>query len=251
METLRNSRKSLSLSKKLFIGGCGALIPIALSFLSVDAKTLLAGIGPGVMLGVGLKVVVLFGLGATMAFLNQDEKKPTRLFQLGMSAPALLAAWINVGADVNSKKMVFDFSLISTAEAQSLQQISEIQVSGITFPIKEFKRPEIGFKDQVYSGVFGKLPDIFYVIAGTSTDASSLAESAARVNDLIQQAKNQNSDQAVRYRNLVKLSIYREKEVPNACTIVLAENLNSEDAKAVERWMIESGVAGAHVYRLN
>ena len=87
--------RPLSVRNKIFIGGLGALTPIIMNLLVVDLEKLLIQLTPLVVFAYLIKVLILFYIGGMVAFLNKDENKPIKLFQLGIYAPALIIAFMN------------------------------------------------------------------------------------------------------------------------------------------------------------
>src|SRR5438552_2922859 len=72
----------VSSRQKILIGALGAATPLALNFLVVDLLTLSS---PTVLAAAGyaVRVAGLIGLGTFIVFLNLDEPRRSRVFQLG------------------------------------------------------------------------------------------------------------------------------------------------------------------------
>ncbi len=87
--------KPLTTRDKIFIGGLGALTPIIMNLLVVDLEKLLISLTIISVIAYFIKVVLLFYIGGIVAFLNKDENKPIKLFQLGIYAPAMIIAFMN------------------------------------------------------------------------------------------------------------------------------------------------------------
>jgi len=93
---------------KIFIGGLGALTPIVMNLLMVDLEKLLINITLIAVVAYMIKVGILFYIGGIIAFLNKDENKPIKLFQLGIYAPAMIIAFMNSNPlDSNATKPNF------------------------------------------------------------------------------------------------------------------------------------------------
>lgn len=80
---------------KIFLGGLGALTPVIMNLLAVDLEKLLINITLISVIAYMIKVLILFYIGGMVAYLNKDENKPIKLFQLGIYAPAMIIAFMN------------------------------------------------------------------------------------------------------------------------------------------------------------
>jgi len=85
----------MKLWQKLLLGGLGASMPLLLSLLTVDLQTSLQHVTKIVLVGYLIKWIVLFGVGAFVVFLYSDETNKMKIFQLGITAPALLMMFVN------------------------------------------------------------------------------------------------------------------------------------------------------------
>jgi hypothetical protein len=123
--------------RRFWIGGGGALLPLLVTLLALDLTSIIDNAGSysvGTYVGTGLRYAVLFALGGIVATLNYDEKKPIKLVQLGIAAPALIASYVNAqapaaapprNASVPAVVRVADFSFISSAQAAEIVDRSE------------------------------------------------------------------------------------------------------------------------------
>lgn len=91
----KNQEKPIKVRDKILIGGLGALTPIIMNLLVVDLEKLLINLTTITMIAYTIKVVLLFYIGGVVAYLNKDEHKPFKLFQLGIYAPAMIIAFMN------------------------------------------------------------------------------------------------------------------------------------------------------------
>lgn len=80
---------------RLIIGGLGALTPVVAQLLLVDLERVFAQATIYAVLGYAIRVAVLFGVGVLAVYLDDSEFSRARLYQIGMSAPALLLATMN------------------------------------------------------------------------------------------------------------------------------------------------------------
>jgi len=84
--------------QRFAIGGAGALLPILATLLALDIPSIIDHMHSytvGIYVGTALRYVLLFVLGGVVAALNADESKPIKLVQIGIAAPALVAAYAN------------------------------------------------------------------------------------------------------------------------------------------------------------
>lgn len=82
--------------EKLLIGGAGSLTPIIVDLLRLDPQHVLENITLVYALGWILRVIVLFSVGAFWIYLSgMDERSRSKIFQLGIVAPALLVNLVN------------------------------------------------------------------------------------------------------------------------------------------------------------
>ena len=76
--------------QRALIAGSGALAPLLLNLIVVDAHTMFSNVTPGLLAGYFVKVGALFATGAAVAWLHDKETDKKKLFQLGIAAPSLL-----------------------------------------------------------------------------------------------------------------------------------------------------------------
>ncbi|MCK5533945.1 hypothetical protein KAI68_02430, partial [bacterium] len=116
-------------SKKIMIGGLGALTPVIMNLLIVDLDVLLVNLTFLAFIGYFIRVVVLFYLGGITAFLHKNENSAIKIFELGIVAPALITAMINAGhvevPKVADKTAHVSFSFVSPAYAQPAEELIE------------------------------------------------------------------------------------------------------------------------------
>ncbi len=89
------SEKPLTTRDKILIGGLGALTPIIMNLLVIDLEKLFIDLTIISVIAYIIKVAILFYIGGIVAYLNKDEQKPIKLFQLGIYAPAMIIAFMN------------------------------------------------------------------------------------------------------------------------------------------------------------
>src|SRR5262249_61750466 len=91
----------MDLKQRLFIGCLGALAPILVNLYVVDLQTTLTNLLPLEALSYALRVLALCVSACIVVYLNSDEARPAKLFQLGIMAPAMLTSMLNGAAIAN------------------------------------------------------------------------------------------------------------------------------------------------------
>jgi hypothetical protein len=182
--------------RKMGIGCVGALTPILINLLIVDLQTTLSNVTLISAFFYMVRVGALCAAACIVVFLNSDESKPVKLFQLGMAAPALLTGMLNASVIANNHntssppsaqnapaqptrgseyeaKRYFTFgipSVIGSAQAQE---------AGTTAGIFDCTKPQAPtFGQQVLKGLVGIVPDNqwFVVVGSNPTAESALAD---------------------------------------------------------------------------
>lgn len=179
-----SQKLELTTRQRVLYGGLGALTPILLNLIVVDIHTVLQDLNGLTLAGYLIRVGALFALGGMVAMLNQDEEKPSRIFQLGISAPALAMALINGGglasetvnasvrqAAVVAPAPVGSWFFIPTVHAQEREPRREIRV---------FARAEETAVQQLYRGLFGIRGHQNNFVIVAAYPAKGKAEEAAR-----------------------------------------------------------------------
>jgi len=176
-------------AKRVGIGCAGALTPILVNLLIVDLQTQFSSVTLVSALFYGLRVVLLCLAACVVVFLNSDETRAVKLFQLGITAPAFLTGMIN-GTAVAQKptpppaatsstllqdltplgNVAFYFSFVGEAQAQ---------VSPAPGTVIDCSKPrDPTFGQQALKGFFGVQPDNqwFVVVGSYASEANALAD---------------------------------------------------------------------------
>ncbi len=160
-------------SKKILIGGLGALTPVIMNLLVIDLEVLLVKLTIFAVLGYAIRVIILFYLGGITAFLHKDETNPVKIFELGIVAPALVTALINAGQiDVPKAKPtnfmnpigIPAFGALVYAQPQDTTKSQDTT----RVAVKSFALPQETRIQQFWRGLLGINPRrTFYVIVGS------------------------------------------------------------------------------------
>jgi hypothetical protein len=168
--------------ERLGVGCAGALTPILANLLVVDLEVTLADLRPLTVASYIVRVLALCAAACIVVYLNSDETKAIKVFQLGIAAPALLVSLINgVQANHNSKKASVEFPfLTATAFAQDAKGKAAQGASQIADCMGE---PEPTAGQQVIRGLFGILPDNrWFVVVGSDLTRENAISEANEVN---------------------------------------------------------------------
>jgi len=84
--------------QRFFIACLGAMTPILTNLLVVDLNTSLTNLQVIDGVTYAIRLFALCASACVVVFLNSDEQRPVKLFQLGIMAPALLTSIINGAA---------------------------------------------------------------------------------------------------------------------------------------------------------
>jgi hypothetical protein len=88
----------MSNSRRFWIGGGGALLPLLITLLGVDLSGIIdhaSDYSVGIYVGAVIRYLAMFTAGGVVAALNSDEQSPIKIVQLGIAAPALIATYVN------------------------------------------------------------------------------------------------------------------------------------------------------------
>ncbi len=121
--------------KRFLLGGGGALMPVLVSFLAIDIGAALSddeNLTTANIVGIGIRYMILFIVGGVVAYLHEDERKPFKLFELGIAAPALITSLITAQAVAaqpsspsQSNESSYNISFISSAHAATIDSERE------------------------------------------------------------------------------------------------------------------------------
>jgi len=76
--------------KGICVGAIGALAPLLVSLLAIDLDVVFVNLTAPKAMGYGTKLIVMAGLGGLVGFFHRNEVDEFKIFQLGMSWPAMI-----------------------------------------------------------------------------------------------------------------------------------------------------------------
>ena len=161
----------MTAARRIIIGGVGALMPVILNLLVIDFQKLASDATWLKALGFVVKVVVLFGLGGFMAWLNSTARKPLTIFQLGLGAPAIILGMLN-GADARQQ----------TTSIPSIESVVFAQGTPQQVP-KKFEPPRQTSLGEFVEGLTGLRPrQAWFVIVGSHSTVQAARKQADSIN---------------------------------------------------------------------
>jgi uncharacterized membrane protein YuzA (DUF378 family) len=170
------------LRKRIQIGCLGALTPILINVLVVDLQTTLSNVTVISALAYLVRVIGLCAAACIVVYLNGDESRPIKLFQLGIMAPALLTGMLNGVAAANNQAAspgTATHSLIMPSFVGSAYAQAVTLPAGVT----DCSKPDLTVGQQVLRGFAGIVPaNEWFVVVGSSPTAESALADVAAVN---------------------------------------------------------------------
>jgi len=226
--------------QRFYIACLGALTPIITNLLVVDLNTTLSNLSLIEGLNYAIRLAALCASACVVVFLNSDEIRPVKLFQLGVMAPALLTSLIN-GATISLKAnaQASQTSAIQTSLPQKSEFPSFIgsafaqagpMTSPQTPPLKDCLLPaELSTSQQILKGLIGLIPDNkWYIVVGSYGALPGAIDDATQIR--------------ARFGAKYSVAICKPLGLPDAqYRVVIGENLTYADAT---RFKVDAITAG-------
>jgi hypothetical protein len=183
----------MSNQERLLLGGLGSLIPSACNLLLVDFHKIETQMDFAFFAGYLVRVVVLFGLGAFLAYVHKKELNRWKIVQLGLGVPALAVSILNAGNSAQTKVAAIGPTLYATVSSlSSLSFVSEASAQEITptesrdSDLKRFTLPKQSVLSRMWHGFSGTpRKHVWFVITDTASTADEAREKAAQLNQKI------------------------------------------------------------------
>ncbi|MFV2055619.1 MAG: SPOR domain-containing protein [Thiohalomonadales bacterium] len=238
----------MDVKERILLGSIGGITPILVTVLVIDLKLVFATYDMFDWAGFLVRSSVLMFLGALIAYLHQKETERYKIFQLGMAAPALLAAAINGYSKPVSEpvmqKVVTErpvslqmhrapgFFMSSAFAADAEGELIESKVTPIDISIyknSDFIRTESEIKpvDRFLRGLVGKQvsdTNNWFVIVGSHGDKEAAFKHVERLkkNDYI-------------------AKVYAPVENSTFFAVAIATHLSQKEAIKVREQAIKDG----------
>ncbi len=164
---------------RFFIGGAGGLAPIFMFFFNGTVSHNFNGSFVFIAIGFLVRALALFALGGFVAYLHSDVNDRFMIFQLGVSAPAMLAGLLTatansplLPADTNSAAIVLNPVVVYAASATPAAD-----------DLKHFTLPTPGVVSQFVQGVTGFQPaNVYFVIVESFSTPAEAVAAASKIN---------------------------------------------------------------------
>jgi hypothetical protein len=227
--------------QRFFIACLGALTPIITNLLVVDLNTSLANLHIIDGMTYAVRLFALCAAACVVVFLNSDEQRPVKLFQLGIMAPALLTSIIN-GAAISAKANGQGSQSV-TRQTPAPQKSGAFSLVGSAFaqivPVTQANAPapkdclvpaELSTTQQIFKGLIGLVPDNkWYVVVGSYTALPGATEDAAQI--------------SARFGAKYSVSICKPLSNPDTqYRVVIGENLSYADGTRLKVDAIAAGL---------
>jgi hypothetical protein len=168
------------LRKRMQIGCVGALTPILINVLVVDLQTTLSNVSVISVLAYLVRVLGLCAAACIVVYLNSDEARPNKLFQLGIMAPALLTGMINGLAAANNQT---PSSSAAPHGAMMPSFVGSAYAQGAPLPsgVTDCSQARtLTVTQQVLKGLAGIVPaNEWFVVVGSNPTAQSALDDVA------------------------------------------------------------------------
>ena len=226
-------RNAIGLKQRLFIGCLGALAPILVNLYVVDLQTTLTNVLPLEALSYALRILALCMSACLIVYLNGDEARPAKLFQLGVMAPAMLTSMLN-GAAIANKTPTSptppppahsSWLLIPQANAQP---VAPPQTAAA---VRDCTKPQVpSVSQQILKGLAGITPgNQWFVVVGSYGSAAAAADDAKQLN--------------AKFPGKYQPEICSPTAVPNSpYRVVIAQYMTYSDAAQVKNDAIAAGL---------
>lgn len=234
----------MSVMQRFFIACLGALTPIITNLLVVDLNTTLNNLHVIDGITYSIRLIALCLAACIVVFLDSDESRPAKLFQLGIMAPALLTSLINgaaisIRANTQAPASVasappqkMGFSLLTApAYAESMPKAAPPASSPLTISSKNCLVPaELSTTQQVLKGLIGLVPDNkWYIVVGSYGAVEGAAQDAANIRS--------------RYGNKYQVSVCTPLGgLDKQFRVVIGENLTYADGSRIKLDAIRDGL---------
>jgi hypothetical protein len=162
----------MDFKQRLLIGCLGALAPILVNLCVVDFQTVLPNLLPLEALSYTVRLVALCASACLVVYLNSDEARPVKLFQLGVMAPAMLTSMLN-GAAVANKTPSVAFSTPPAQHSWFLVPSANAQANATppaTNQVLDCTKPQDPtVSQQILKGLVGIIPgNQWFVVVGSN-----------------------------------------------------------------------------------
>jgi hypothetical protein len=226
------NQEATDLKKRLFIGCLGALAPILVNLCVVDLNTVFSHLLPLEAFTYFVRLIGLCAAACVVIYLNSDEFRPVKLFQLGIMAPAIITQMLNGAAIANKTPSSplpapapHAWLLIPQANAQPNPAPASAPM------VLDCTKPQVPtVSQQVLKGLAGITPgDQWFVVVGSYGTAEKAAGDAKELK--------------ARFPGKYEPQICAPTTVPNSpYRVVIARYVTYSDAAQIKNDAIAAGL---------
>lgn len=226
-----NRRSPLKDRARFIIGGFGGLAPIVIFVVNGKFPSYFNGSFALVTLGFLVRAVGMFLIGGFVVTLYPEVKQRIKIFQLGLSAPAMLAGIM--AASSNSS------TLVPTQDVPGLALIPVVYAQANSLPadVKQFTLPPPSALGQFVRGLIdyqAKPSNVWFVIAGSFSTVDNARADAKQLND--------------KFRGF-HADVYAPFSGNPNYDVVIGAQLTQQDAKALRDKAVAAGFNSQTYYR--
>lgn len=225
-------QETIDLKQRLFIGCLGALAPILANLYVVDLNTVWPNLLPLEALTYVVRLLGLCISGCVIVYLNSDEVRPVKLFQLGIMAPAMITSMLNAAAIAN--KVPNSPAPPAPAHAWLLIPQANAEPAGAaqgTPAVLDCTRPQVPtVSQQVLKGLAGITPgNQWFVVVGSFGNAQAAAGNVDQIKE--------------KFPGKYQPQICAPTAVPNSpYRVVIARYMTYPDAAQIKNDAIAAGL---------
>jgi len=231
--------------ERFLLGGFAAFLAALASWLQVDLQVIR---GPDFLLTACVSIVklpILFAIGGFVAAIHTDERKPWKIAQLGIAAPAILLAGL-LGANVNAQRGAntsTNDGIRATPTPTPVGWVFEPRVAyahpSLQDEPKRFSLPDESRASQIWRGLTAQAPRRIYFVIVSQHDTLPEAQAAAK--KLNEQELSE---------QIFKAEVYEPSGGYPSYAVVIGANLTLPEAENLRAQAIAAGVNPLPVWRL-
>jgi hypothetical protein len=171
---------SMSWKERFIIGGVGGLAPVLVFAVDGSLQKSLDGSYSLIAIGFLARVVIMFLIGGFVVFLYPEVKLRYKVFQLGLSAPAMIAGLMSASTSSAGPALTQNVSRVEFTTVVYAQALASN-----TTDLKHFTLPAPGALSQFIRGLTSyqaQPANVWFVIAGAYTSPDEARAYASQIN---------------------------------------------------------------------
>jgi hypothetical protein len=214
--------------QRFLIGGAGGLAPLAMLLATVDFARVFEQPTLFVVLGYIFRAALFFGIAGFVAYLQNDEQKPFKTFQLGLGVPAMIASYIATGPTLPPAAPTAPPAMVMVVYAA---EIGPQAGNGV----KQFTLPPTGAVGQFVEGLTGgRSPNVWFVIVSAYASLNDAQAAAQKINN---------------GKPGFHADVYAPYQDSTSYSVVIGANLTQDQAKALQQKAVSAGLGASTYYK--